>query len=149
VGYAAGLYGALRLKAARADQRKVSCPVTVRTLETMIRLATAHAKLRLASHVEVSDLDLALKLLMMTIFREDEEAEVAQADQVMAEENEEQAGNDEVIPLKQKSSRAQRRERRDRKLPEGEEKEDDDDEEEVINPSSSKRAKVDHSEQVN
>ena len=37
----------------------------------MIRLATAHAKLRLASHVDVEDLDLALKFLYMTIFRED------------------------------------------------------------------------------
>jgi len=37
----------------------------------MIRLATAHAKLRLAQHVEVTDMDLALKLLNMTIFRED------------------------------------------------------------------------------
>jgi len=43
----------------------------VRTLETLIRLATAHAKLRLATHVEVDDIDTALKLLNMTIFNED------------------------------------------------------------------------------
>ena len=41
----------------------------------MIRLATAHAKLRLASHVEVTDMDLALRLLNMTIFREEEDEE--------------------------------------------------------------------------
>ena len=41
VGYAATLYGGLRMKAATHDQNQVSVPVTVRTLETMIRLATA------------------------------------------------------------------------------------------------------------
>jgi DNA replication licensing factor MCM3 len=46
--YAAQLYSAIRQKAAYADQNDIACPVTVRTLETMIRLATAHAKLRLA-----------------------------------------------------------------------------------------------------
>jgi DNA replication licensing factor MCM3 len=46
--YAAQLYSAIRQKAAYADQSGIACPVTVRTLETMIRLATAHAKLRLA-----------------------------------------------------------------------------------------------------
>lgn len=71
----------------------------------MIRLATAHAKLRLAPNVEISDLDLALKLLNMTIFREEEE-EVTPIDEVMEEDEEEVPGNDEVIPLKQKSSRA-------------------------------------------
>ena len=48
IEYAANLYSAIRQKAAYADQNKIACPVTVRTLETMIRLATAHAKLRLA-----------------------------------------------------------------------------------------------------
>jgi len=73
IGYAAGMYGALRTKAAGYDQKRVSVPVTVRTLETMIRLATAHAKLRLATFVEIEDLDMACKLLNMTIFNESPE----------------------------------------------------------------------------
>lgn len=59
IEYAAQYYGALRHKALNYDQNKVSVPVTVRTLETMIRLATAHAKLRLSKTVEASDIDIA------------------------------------------------------------------------------------------
>ena len=44
--------------------------MTVRTLETMIRLATAHAKLRLANTVDIGDIELAYNLLKMTIFSE-------------------------------------------------------------------------------
>ena len=59
IEYAAQYYSALRTKALNYDQAKVSVPITVRTLETMIRLATAHAKLRLSKTVEGSDIDIA------------------------------------------------------------------------------------------
>ena len=113
VGYAAGLYGALRNKATTHDAKKLSVPVTVRTLETLIRLATAHAKLRLATHVETSDMDMALKLLRMTIFNEppEDEQPAAMGDEEMEEDlagGAQAASADQVIPLKQKSGRAMR-----------------------------------------
>ena len=149
VGYAAGLYGALRAKAATADQKKVSVPVTVRTLETLIRLATAHAKLRLATHVESSDMDLAGKLLNMTIFREpiEEEEEEAAEDQEMEAVAEvgQAAGKENLVPLKQKASRAMRSRRRDEVKAASKGAGDDDDEEELLDSNvSSKRARIDH-----
>lgn len=46
-------------------------PVTVRTLETLIRLAEAHAKLRLAPQVEESDAEVAADVLHFALFHDD------------------------------------------------------------------------------
>jgi len=46
-------------------------PITVRTLETLIRLSTAHAKLRLSRIVEVKDARVAVKLLYYSLFNDD------------------------------------------------------------------------------
>ena len=90
VGYAAGLYGNLRTLGSTCDPKKLAVPVTVRTLETMIRLATAHAKLRLANTVDIGDIELAYNLLKMTIFTqkssEEEEDNAGEDDQEMIEE---------------------------------------------------------------
>lgn len=53
-------------------------------------------------------------------------------------------GNDKVVPLKQKSSRTQRRERRDLQGNKAATTE-----EEVTNPTPSKRLRVDHKEEIN
>lgn len=68
IEYAAQYYAVIRKKAQSYDKNRVSVPITVRTLETMIRLATAHAKLKLAKSVEPSDIDIAATLLNMCIF---------------------------------------------------------------------------------
>lgn len=43
-------------------------PVTVRTLESLVRLATSHAKLRLSSTVDIEDCDAAVNLVSNTLF---------------------------------------------------------------------------------
>ncbi|CAI2384392.1 unnamed protein product [Moneuplotes crassus] len=57
-----------------ANSKKL--PITVRTLETIIRLATAHAKLRLDTERSVTqeDIEVATKLLRYSIFSEDDDA---------------------------------------------------------------------------
>ena len=44
-------------------------PVTVRTLETLIRLSTAHAKARLSRHVEAEDAEVAIELVDYAYFK--------------------------------------------------------------------------------
>lgn len=56
---AAGIYGELRKKVTEYDEAKVAVPVTVRTFETLIRLATAHAKMRLSKTIDQEDIFIA------------------------------------------------------------------------------------------
>ncbi|KAI3709850.1 hypothetical protein L2E82_39618 [Cichorium intybus] len=46
-------------------------PITARTLETIIRLSTAHAKLKLSKQVLKSDVDAALKVLNFAIYHQE------------------------------------------------------------------------------
>ncbi|KAI1004355.1 DNA replication licensing factor [Podosphaera aphanis] len=62
-------YVALRNDDIVGNQRKTS-PMTVRTLETLIRLATAHAKSRLSSRVEERDALAAETILRFALFKE-------------------------------------------------------------------------------
>lgn len=68
IEYAACIYAGLRTKALNYDPNKVSVPITVRTLETLIRLSTAHSKLRLSKEVENADIEIAAQLLNASIF---------------------------------------------------------------------------------
>ncbi|KAH8700451.1 putative DNA replication licensing factor Mcm3 [Talaromyces proteolyticus] len=62
-------YSALRNDDLSGNQRKTS-PMTARTLETLIRLSTAHAKARLSSRVEEKDAKEAEAILRFALFKE-------------------------------------------------------------------------------
>jgi DNA replication licensing factor MCM3 len=95
----------IRQKAAYYDQDKVACPVTVRTLETMIRLATAHSKLRLSKIVATSDIDIAVNLIHLSIFGE-EMAEDGDDDEGMQDEGQAANGKPQQANSTSRASRA-------------------------------------------
>jgi DNA replication licensing factor MCM3 len=72
------IYVALRNDDMQGNQRKTS-PMTVRTLETIIRLATAHAKARLSNRVEERDALAAESILRFALFKEVLEDDKAKA----------------------------------------------------------------------
>ncbi|KAI9219467.1 MCM2/3/5 family-domain-containing protein [Blastocladiella britannica] len=57
-------------KSSDADNKRRTLPVTARTLETLIRLATAHAKARLAREVSEEDAEAACELVEYALFKE-------------------------------------------------------------------------------
>lgn len=65
----ADVYVGLRNDEMEGNQRRTS-PLTVRTLETIIRLATAHAKARLSNRVEERDALAAEGILRFALFKE-------------------------------------------------------------------------------
>ncbi|KTW31417.1 hypothetical protein T552_00061 [Pneumocystis carinii B80] len=67
--YIIATYSALRNDELGANQRKTS-PITARTLETLIRLSTAHAKVRLSQKVEEKDAYVAEEILRYSLFKE-------------------------------------------------------------------------------
>ena len=105
IEYAAQVYTVIRQKAAYYDQDKVACPVTVRTLETMIRLATAHSKLRLSKIVATSDIDIAVNLIHLSIFGE-EMAEDGDDDEGMQDEGQAANGKPQQANSTSRASRA-------------------------------------------
>ncbi|KAL1495133.1 hypothetical protein AB1Y20_016999 [Prymnesium parvum] len=84
-------YAALRTK---VDEYQRTLPVTARTLETIIRLATAHAKLHLRGLVGTEDADFALELLYYALFKEKVNGAKTGAEEGAAESAEEEDEDD-------------------------------------------------------
>src|SRR5271169_6264472 len=82
-------YTSLRNDELAANQRKTS-PMTARTLETLIRLSTAHAKARLANTVDEEDAQVAADILKFALFREMVEDEKVKRRRLRAEARDEE-----------------------------------------------------------
>jgi DNA replication licensing factor MCM3 len=67
--YIIATYSGLRNDDLTINERRTS-PITARTLETLIRLSTAHAKARLSRRVEESDARVAEDILRFALFKE-------------------------------------------------------------------------------
>jgi len=65
--YIAEHYSSWRGSKAEEMRHRQTLPVTARTLETMIRLSTAHAKMRMSRTVEENDAATAIKILRYSI----------------------------------------------------------------------------------
>ena len=107
--YISHSWSKLREKSMSDDIKRKVIPVTVRTLESLIRLSTAFAKARLSQKVEKIDAEQAVDLLLNTIFQENnpkEDEEDNQMDLVEEEEEDkrkkkskDKKKKEEVIPL--------------------------------------------------
>ncbi|KAF8213542.1 ATP dependent DNA helicase [Mycena galopus ATCC 62051] len=67
--YIVQVYATLRNEGMEGNRKKTS-PLTARTLETLIRLATAHAKARLSTKVEEADAREAEVIMRFALFKE-------------------------------------------------------------------------------
>lgn len=83
-------YGAMRNQPTENNGRR-NLPVTARSLETLIRLSSANAKLRLSESVDVEDVEAAKELVHFVLFRE-----VNKAAPVLDEMNKENAANADI-----------------------------------------------------
>ena len=81
IQYLVNEYSELRQK---ADYKTL--PVTARLLETLIRLSTAHAKMRLSPQVEKKDCEVAMSLVNFALYNDAEPKKVVKKKQVEEKE---------------------------------------------------------------
>jgi len=103
-------------------------PVTARTLETLIRLSTAHAKARLSRSVDRKDAEAAVELMRFALFHEVLHRQKRRREEEGDSEEDEEFMEDQEEPQQDASQESQRKRRRRAQL------EDEDDGEAQLAP---------------
>ena len=130
----------IREKSVSEEWKGKTIPVTVRTLESLIRLATAYAKARLSQKVEKQDALNAVELLTNSFFAENEgklleqEEEENQMDLVEEEEddkkkkkNKKKEKREEILQLEEEEEEIEEKKSRKKKSKKSKEKKEIDD----------------------
>lgn len=102
-------YSALRDQENVGNETAKTMPVTARTLETMIRLATAHAKARMSKTVEEDDANAAIDMVSFAYFHKVEKREKKKRKKDSEEESGEE--EDEEDEQEEESQTSQSRQR--------------------------------------
>ena len=123
--YISTSWSKLREMSIEDDNKRKVIPVTVRTLESLIRLSTAFAKARLSQKVEKKDAEQAFVLLLNTIFQGNEEKEDEEDNKMDLVEEEEDD---------KRKKKSKKKEKKEEIIPI-----DEDEEEEEISQKSSKK----------
>lgn len=122
-------YSTLRDQENVGNEKAKTMPVTARTLETMIRLATAHAKARMSKVIQEDDANAAIDMVSFAYFHKVEKREKNKrkkdseedSDEEEGEEEESQTSQSQQRTAKAKTSKSQAKKQKVAKKPRGEE----------------------------
>ncbi|NXX93370.1 MCM3 factor, partial [Centropus bengalensis] len=106
--YIAEEYSRLRSQSLESSDIARTSPVTARTLETLIRLSTAHAKARMNKTVDLQDAEAALELVQFAYFKKVLEKEKKRRKQV---ESEYESEDEESQPQQERKTRRRKKAR--------------------------------------
>jgi len=103
----ADAYSKLRIFEREQEDMARTQPITVRALETMIRLATAHAKGRMSRNVELEDANAAIELVQFAYFKKIIEKPSRKSRQTDSDGEDEDMSEEEEVITKTTSRRRQ------------------------------------------
>lgn len=113
--YITSVWKALREKNNEEERKNKAVPVTVRSLETLIRLSTAIAKTRLSSEVSKDDATKAFDLLLEAIENSTDEEKIDEnlEDDIEMKEEDDAKDDEEDINVKSKISKKRKKDKKD------------------------------------